>query len=599
MKGKIGRGLAATLLLAVGVAFDASAVKAKPGIIDYEQPDGSVIQLRLHGDERSHYATSEDGYLLIPNGEGGYEYAIENAEGQPISSGIAVRPLSKRSSAEINLLSNLDKEKLIESVRTRPTTGRRYAANSIDRRAVREDGTRYVYSTSVFPVKGEAPSLVILVEYPDYGFSMDDPNEYYKRFLNGETFTDHGGTSSCRQYFIDNSMGQFKPNFDLYGPVMLKYNRSYYGSGDEYNAHNMVVEAVKALDPEVDFSIYDTNKDGYVDNVYIIYANTGEADGGPESSVWPYSYELELEGVRLQADGVKFNLYGCSNELTKGKPCGIGTFTHEFCHVLGLPDLYNTQITDYSTPGDWSVLDGGPYNNDGRTPPCMSIFERYSLGWADCPEIVASGDYIMEPVDVSNTGYMMTTEEKKTEFYMLENRQKEGWDRYLPGHGMLVWHIDFVQRVWDFNAVNDRASHQYVKLVCADNIANGTSYSGDSYPGRTEKTELSTETEPRLESWLKTPLNVTKISGIAENDGRISFTAKLTEERGPLPGKVESVAGLEGDLILYGRTLQSTIEKSVDVYDLSGRKIGNIATGGELQLEPGLYIAGGKKFVVR
>lgn len=534
-------------------------MKAKPGILEYQQPDGSMREIMLHGDERMHYATDPKGNLLVADGRGGLVEAPADFS--------------------------------VEAVKV---ASRFIKAAGAD---TRSGDPKYRYSTSAFPTVGTPHSLVILVEYPDHGFNVEDPLDYFDDFLNGDDFSRDGATGSCRRFYTENSRGAFSPTFDVYGPVMMKNRRSYYGGGYEDNACQMVVEAVEALDATVDFSRYDHNEDGYVDSVYIIYADRGEADGGPSESVWPYSWELELEDVFLEADGVKFNTYGCSNELKKnGKMEGIGTFTHEFGHVLGLPDLYNTYNSyDKTTPCSWSLMDSGSYNDDCRTPCNLSAFERYSLGWLSPLEILSSGNFVLPEMAGSNRAFILTTEENPDEFFILENRRLAGWDSFLPAEGMLVWHIDFRQKAWDDNTVNNSRSHHLVELVRADDTTGAASYAGDPFPGANNVNRFSTATTPALASWAGTPLNVTNIYDINDpGDGNIYFSALATQYRGET-GKVDAVAGcgfrLEGSLLISD-------DAEVDAFDMMGRKVGTASPGKSISLPRGIYIIQGNKFLV-
>ena len=586
----------------VFVAFQAShAVKALPEVVEISQPDGSLLQVRLVGDEIFHYTTSEDGFLLLRNSVGIYEYAVESDAGRVVPSGVKAKSVSNRSVPEISMLSNLDAPKIIESFKKSPSVAPRFQVLKNDTRAGLETG-RYTYTTSAFPVFGEPHSIVVLVEYKDVKFSMDNPRDFFNRMLNQDGFSEYDATGSVREYFVDNSMGQFKPTFDVFGPITLKNARRYYGSGDETRACEMVIEAVQDLDESVNFRNYDHNNDGYVDSIYVIYAGYGEADGGPEESVWPYSWELETEGKRLQVDGVKINMYGCSNELDYRfkQPTGIGTFTHEFAHVMGLPDLYNTEnYSDYSTPQNWSLLDQGNYNNNSHTPAAFSAFERYSLGWMMDFEIVNSGDYELHNVTTSNKAYLMTSNEKKEEFYLLENRQKEGWDYYIPGHGMIVWHVDFVPHQWDYNTVNNNPKHQYVRLVRSNNNYTGSaSYNDAAFPGLKKVTEFSFETEPKLESWNHTPLNVTSISNIVEDkDGVIHFHATVAREYND-SGVDDSFMAPDA-ISISGNSFRMEGDGSCQVFDLTGRAVGILTSSSPLTLSPGIYIANGKKYLIK
>lgn len=522
-------------LTSVFVATGAMAVNAKSGPISFIQPDGSLIEIILHGDEGFHYATTTDGRLLRVCTGGGYEEAT----------GLSIKSL------------------------------------------MAEARPRYRYSESAFPTIGSPHSLVILVEYPDHGFNTVNPKEYFDDFLNGDNFTRDNATGSCREYYINNSLGAFVPTFDVYGPVMMKNKRSYYGGGYyETNACQMVVEAVEALDDIIDFSQYDHNGDGYVDSVYIIYADKGEADSGIPETVWPYSWELEGDGIDLWADGVKINTYACSNELQgDGDMEGIGTFIHEFGHVLGLPDLYNTEKSgDITTPKSWSVMDSGNFLNDNRTPCNFSSFERYSLGWLDADELVASGIYSMGNLSETNKAFMITSEEDPDEFFMMEYRLQEGWDRYLRAQGMLIWHIKFDQELWDLNEVNNNKLLQRVHLVRADNNSQNTTASskGDVFPGSLGVTTFSNETIPALKTWGGEDLNVTSISDIMEGtDRRIHFTATLSEFRGD--SDVEETV---------------SVPQQLAIYDITGRYLGTTTFGIPTGLAKGIYIVGGKKIMI-
>lgn len=567
-------------------SFTAWAVKAKPGVISYTEPDGSTIEIILHGDDHFHYATTIDGYLLLPNKDDFYEFAVLNSNGVPSLSGVRVSKGSFRS----DFVRAEDCVNLIRSNRDE--------AISVKNRTVHAGDLKYRYSTSAFPTTGSPHSLVILVEYPDYGFNVENPKEYFEEFLNGENFTADRATGSCREFYIDNSNGSFIPTFDIYGPVMLKNNRSYYGRGDETNACQMVVEAVEYLDDIIDFTQYDHNDDGYVDSIYIIYSDKGEADGGPRDSVWPYSWELEEEGVSLSADGVKFNTYGVSNELqVDGEMVGIGTFTHEFGHVLGLPDLYNTyNAYDNSTPNEWSVMDSGSYNNDSRTPCNFSSFERYSLGWLQPDEIVASGEYTIPELSGSNRAFIMTTEEDPDEFFMAEYRNHTGWDAYLPATGMLIWHIQFNQKAWDENTVNNTSSHHYVDLLRADNTTSKNSYAGDPYPGSKEVTEINATTKPALLSWGGNALNVLSLSEIQEIDKEyVTFKANVSENR--VPAGIDDVKD-ENDISISGNII--SIKSGIcDIYDLSGRRVATLSPDSPAMLDKGIYIAAGRKILIK
>lgn len=504
------------------MAFGAMAVPAKREPFTVTQPDGSELTVMLRGDERSHFLLTEDGYFLTETADGRYEYAAPAADGTMRSTGVTARNAAQRTAADKSYLTAFTPETVASVMNARQ--------KARSKAPMRGPG---LYQGSSFPKKGEQKGLVILVEFTDVAFGSKngsqykgvDAYDYFSDLLNKEGFDLFGGTGSARDWFIENSQGVFKPQFDVYGPVKLEHNVAYYGANDAYgndkNAHAMVVEACKALDETVDFSQYDRDGDGKVDNVYVFYAGFGEADGGGKNTVWPHSWDLSASGMLLKDrtyDGVLIDKYACSNETYHyaKRPDGIGTFVHEFSHVMGLPDLYSTVSNSAFTPGEFSVMDYGPYNNNGRTPPNYSAYERYALDWMTPEVFDKSGDFTLENLADSNRAYIIKTE-KENEYFLLENRQLSGWDMGIPASGMLVWHVDYDPQIFTANTVNNTPSHQRVDLIEADGRLTEYTRNGDPFPGSSKKTEFGFETIPALKSWAGKTTGV-EITEIAENE---------------------------------------------------------------------------------
>lgn len=503
-----------TLILSlIFISNEVKAVPAKPGLISVRQADGTELQVRIVGDEHHHYYLTEDGYLLV-NDNDTYYYSDVDDKGQLLRSQFVARPAAQRQPQEKAWLATIDKSQLAEKLSAR--------AKSSQNRAPRRNVG--LFETG-FPSKGKQKGIVILVEYQDTKFSLDDPYDYFNRMLNEKGFNDYGGTGCATEYFETSSNGQFQPEFDLFGPITLSKNMKYYGGNDMYgndsNPEQMVIEACQQLDDIVDFSEYDRDNDGFIDNVFVFYAGRGEASGGMSSTVWPHSWNItEATSTTYNFDGVQLDRYACSNEWEGSRPDGVGTFIHEFSHVLGLPDLYATSYTSAFTPGSWSVLDYGPYNNNGCTPPLYSIYERYSLEWIE-PTVIDGPTNITLKEISANKGCIIKTE-NEDEFFLLENRQQKGWDKYIPGHGMLVWHVDFNQYIWNQNTVNNSASHQYVDLEEADGTQNEFSRDGDAFPGAKQITSFTDDTKPSMRSWSGHRQEL-PITDIAENGGIITF----------------------------------------------------------------------------
>lgn len=502
--------LAAGLLL----SLPAWGVPARKGLSTLTQPDGSTVTVQRVGDEHRNFLLSSDGLLLTQDTDGLVTYGRLSTSGRIESTGVKALDPALRSS----LPADVQPFSADLAMRTAPSPRRSLAQSGLGR----FDGD--------FPRTGDVNVLVILVQYKDVKFTLSDPAAFYEDFLNKVGFSQYGATGSCKDYFRDQSLDQFRPHFDCYGPFTLSKNRSYYGQdqGDyiDLNAEEMIAEACRGLDSEIDFSRYDNDGDGYVDNVYVFYAGQGQASYGPASSIWPHSAFVEDAGMTVQLDGVRVDRYATSNEWEESRPDGIGTFVHEFSHVMGLPDLYTTDYgpAAYKTPGAYSVLDYGPYNNDGRTPPSYSAFERNAMGWIEPTLLSGPCSVTLQDIQTSNQACIALTD-KTNEFFLFENRQQTGWDKYIPGHGMLVWHVDYNKTVFNNNVVNNTSSHQYVDIeeACgsADN-ENTTLMRGYPFPGSQGKSEFTASTRPAFKSWSGMEIDL-PITAIAENGGVITF----------------------------------------------------------------------------
>lgn len=523
MKHNFKKSVVLSLVIA-SAPFQSYAVPAKPGIIKYPTANGDSISVYLHGDERNHYFMSIDGYMLLRNEENCFQYAIVTGD-QIKSSGVIAADPGKRSVDAEALLSSIRKDAPFEAMaRTSAISKKKYSA-----RVAPEAGE------STFPTKGSPHVCIILVEFADNSFSVANPAQAFNNVFNQPGYNLNGATGSVSDFFHASSNGQFTPVLDVLGPVKLPKNMSYYGgndwAGNDKAPEEMVIDACTILDPTVDFSVYDTDNDGIIDNVYVVYAGYGEAQGAPSNTIWPHSWAVYNGAGRTKyLDGKLLDHYATSNELRgkSGKVIdGIGTFCHEFSHVMGLPDLYATSYTSAFTPGNYSLMDHGSYNNNSNTPPTHSGYERYCLGWIE-PKVLDTPETVtLKPI--SEEGHYndvcIIKTPKTNEYFILENRQKQSWDAYIPGHGMLIWHIDYNPTVWASNKCNNTPGRQYIDIEEADNIQSESTRSGDTFPGTKNITSFTDDTHPSMLTWDNTKLNA-PITGIQENNGEISFLFK-------------------------------------------------------------------------
>lgn len=332
--------------------------------------------------------------------------------------------------------------------------------------------------------------LLIVVEFSDVALSKGNTIQSFDSLANGDNYTHNGATGSCRQYFEAQSNGKYSPHFDVVGPIRLPHKMAYYGANDDYGNDqyivDFVIDACRGADSlGVDFSQYDHDDNGVLDFVYIIYAGYAESEGGGETTIWPHNWDLisalyygysnqneyyaysDVDYKLPSFDGKTLNEYACSNEIRRKNDSrtGIGTICHEFSHVLGLPDYYLTtespETNQRLTPGAWSLMGYGNYLNEGNTPPNFSVYDKYILGWLT-PTILDRSQSLTIPADGTTT-YMLTRNQSHVEegayrtdtVYYIENRQQEGWDTYLPGHGMLIWRVMYDQDDWYNNCPND------------------------------------------------------------------------------------------------------------------------------------------------
>ena len=447
------------------VAMSTFAVPAYRGWQTKSQPDGTTIQLRLVGDEFHHYWADANGNIVKQDANG-YWRVVES---QPTPATIKAR---RQASA---MLQSRPK-KAVGSVNLAPR------------------------------------GLVILVNFSNSKFAAANTQAAMNDMMNSSSYTYNGATGSVRQFFSDQSDGQYTPDFDVVGPVTLKNNVAHYGKNDTYGDDvlpgDMVVEACSIANASygVDFTKYDNDSDGEVDFVYLIYAGKGEADGGADNTIWPHNWSLDAayyynnctyaQSAR-RFDGKYINNYACSGELNgqSGARTGIGTIAHEFGHVIGLPDLYDIDYgqnyEDYMTPGEWHIMDGGSYNNDGRTPPNYTIYDKYFLGWktptnpgntAQTLTLQAAGTSGFQGYQIASSNSLLTANNTNTVYY-IENRQQSGWDKYLPGHGLVIWKIMYSQSVWEDNGPNDKDGTIRYAVVSASGATTGIGTAADPFPG--------------------------------------------------------------------------------------------------------------------
>lgn len=533
------------------------AIPAYPKPLKVKQADGSWITIQMHGDEHGHYVMTSDGIPLVFNAQlRNYEYA-DWKNGEVQASGIKATEASDRSAQVKKFIESQDKSAILESFKRarlqqlqQVFSARRNASlknginsasplSAVSSLVSRSSSNPQEEKLNNFPTTGEVHSLVILVQFADTKFSTvgSDAHQFFNSMLNEPGFTySNGANGSARDFYVNSSNGKFQPQFDVIGPVTLPKKYSYYGANKGSSTDNPVAleefvrEACTLADPLVDFSQYDHNQDGFIDNIYFFYAGKGEADSGDGNAIWPHSAyyadiakEAGVTQKSLKLDGIEVGNYTCSNEINgtiiTPQPAGIGTFVHEFGHVLGLADHYDIYYGMATfTPGSFDTMDRASYNNNGNTPAAFSAYERACLGWIDLTVLKNGVDTlnVLPDLNDSNKAYVVPVGgTNDQEYFIMENRQQKGWDAFIPGHGMLLWHIDYDAKAWEKNELNITADHQRVDIVEADNKLTDNTRAGDPFPGTSNVTQCN------LTSWAGG--KVMSLDDIEEKDGVINL----------------------------------------------------------------------------
>ncbi len=302
---------------------------------------------------------------------------------------------------------------------------------------------------------------VLLMSFDDLDFSIPDPLSFYDRLFNQTGINAGGGPGSVADYFRDQSAGQFNVRFDIVGPIRSPYSHDKCGDYGRIAFEDIVEKS----DSQLNYADYDWDGDGDAEAAIIIYAGYGGNDA-EEDCIWP-----NTDNLYVTLDGVDVYAYSASPELwSDDTSCGIGTVCHEFSHVLGIPDFYPTSGTEFSVLDEWDLMDGGNYSGKGWCPPNYSAHERMYLNWLTPEELTTSTKITdMPSFNSSGKAYRIVNEAKPTEYYLLENRQWEGWDMMLPSHGLLITHVDFNKMSWIDNIVNINKNHHRLEFFCADN----------------------------------------------------------------------------------------------------------------------------------
>lgn len=498
------------------------AVPAKRGVwCSLSLVDGTEVKAQLVGDEFLHYYVSEDGT----------KYVQDEATGLY--------------------------RKMTDEVATRRRSAvRRAQAQGRQKRMLRK-----AQASNVF--KGTKKGLIILVQFTDSKFKSGHDLALYERIANDENYSGNNFRGSIKDYFKAQSHGLFELDFDVAGICQLQHPYAYYGKNnsqeEDVKPGEMVAEAcLWAHEHGINFSKYDWNGDGEVDQVFVLYAGHGEASYKDANTIWPHMYYLSASdyGKSLSLDGVTVDTYACSCELNgDGNLDGIGTFCHEFSHCMGFPDLYDTSSDGgWFGMGDFDLMCSGSYNGDSKCPAGYSAYEKAECGWLtlkDMTNIEQETSIVgVQPMSADGDAYIIKNKGHEDEYYILENRQKTGWDSYLPASGLMITHVDYDADIWDWNMPNTSGKyedangntktndHQRLTIFRAGNSSSDYGDSSDLYPYRSNNT--LTKTSSPASTLYNANSDGSKYMHVAikdiaiASDGTASFTlSKDVQEENP------------------------------------------------------------------
>jgi M6 family metalloprotease-like protein len=344
---------------------------------------------------------------------------------------------------------------------------------------------------------------------------------------------------SVKDYHLENSYGQLSLTTTVVGPYKASKPMAYYGAGNLASSpvRELIREAMVLADKDVNFADFDNDNDGVVDGVYVIYAGKAENGGGGYNAIWPHFWEI----APLVLDGKTITNYACSSEIhTDDNTSLAAIIVHEMGHLLGAPDYYDTDVLSngfFNGTGQWDIMGGGTWNNYGYTPaPHNPYTKTVTYGWANATTLTSSGNVTLNNSTKYSTGFYRINTATPNEYFLLENKQKIGFDAFVPGHGLLIYHVDgdYIKSHSEYNNINT-TSHQGLYPICAywpskvvteygKLDSERTPFPGALYSGYPLNRSFTDDTAPNSLSWAGQKTSQ-PISNITENDtnGTISF----------------------------------------------------------------------------
>lgn len=596
-------------IAAMFMALPTFASKANSEPFKVKQADGTELTVVLHGDEHFHWYSTVDGVILA-RADGQFFVAQIANDGAIVATEQLAHNAQQRSASEASLAAKQN----LNLFNTPKAVARREAMR------VQQTGRAgYNY----FPHKGSPTAVVILAKFNDTEFYLPNPVKSFEQYFNGDEQKDFGNGEnrnygSVKKYFTDMSDGQFTPNFKIVGPVTLPQSMEYYGANTggskDVNYRQFVKDACTEASKlqSFDNADFDSDRDGCVDLVAIIFAGFGENnDPTDENTLWPktslqdfgtYNGKSVKTAMMISELNAKKSLLGSGGSYSTPQINGVGVFCHEMSHTMGLPDFYSTTSPanekDNQELEYWSIMDGGENVNNGYCPTAYTAFERKHMGWRDYVEMEDGKTYSLKTADKGELGHVYYNPNtlasgRVADYFVFENVQNKGWNTKLPGHGLIAYRVSLRNNNMQYNTpINNIVGDPGFTLVPADgcvlNSYNTKSFSAyknsmaaDPFPGTLKVTTLLAKQNLPNFAWRDAPkdnkMGLYNIVEDTESTHEVSFrfVADVT------------TSGLQGVVT------DAPLSTDNRIFSIDG-----ICLGTDLSVLPkGLYIIGGKKVV--
>lgn len=533
----------------ISVPLKSRGIPAYPFPEQVKQPDGTVITLRAFGDRMLQLYETEDGYTVLRDKKGNYMYATKDAEQRLVPSEVAV-------AAAKGAPNGIEKHLRCSSAQVDAAEKAYYP------------DVQSKSNPNPFPATGTNNVLVILAEFQDRDATL--PASEIQNMLSAPNYN---GTGSFRDYYMEVSYNNLILEPYVAPWVQVSGNMAYYGENDAFGydirPDVLVRETVDSLEANgFDFSPFDNDGDGYVDEIILIHSGYGEQyTGSGDTAIWSHAFHLADNAVTY--DGVVLDNYIIGPELfgsSGAQPNPIGTVAHEFAHSLGIPDIYDVDLDGSGgyafDPNFWDLMAVGSWNNNGWTPAGINAWLKKYLGWMTIPTINSTGTFTLNPAINNPEAYQLNTP-VYNEYFIVENRQRIGFDSYIPGEGMLIYHVDLNDSGWLTGEINTDPSHQAFDIEEADNIRDTVTLGGDPFPGTANVTSFDSVSTPSSMTWDGKNSGVA-LQNITQTDDQVSFDI-LDENFSEMPagwlvdelsytqqGSVTAAAVLEMDTVVTG-----------------------------------------------